>query len=172
MRYLIEFVCVLCGVLLTGYFTLTEAAQKVSVIDGDSLRMNGVEIRLIGIDAPEYTQNCYDAQNQSYACGQKARAYMLEMIKQAEEQGLSVECESQGTDRYHRELSVCKAGTKDLNQAMVRAGWAIAYMHSWYEDDQLEAQKEKNGIWQGSFMRPEFYRRLHRRNKSNTSRRR
>ena len=31
---------------------------KIEVIDGDSLRVNGVEIRLEGIDAPEYHQEC------------------------------------------------------------------------------------------------------------------
>ena len=42
----------------------SEAANaKVKVVDGDSFFLDGREIRLFGIDAPEYGQYCFDRYN-------------------------------------------------------------------------------------------------------------
>ena len=35
------------------------AVEKYNVVDGDSLKFDEVEIRLIDIDAPEFFQKCY-----------------------------------------------------------------------------------------------------------------
>ena len=49
------FVCLLAGCL---YAAGAFAAENVYVVDGDSLEMGEVRIRLEGIDAPEYYQDC------------------------------------------------------------------------------------------------------------------
>ena len=36
------------------------ATAQIRVVDGDSLEINNKKIRLIGIDAPEYYQTCFD----------------------------------------------------------------------------------------------------------------
>ena len=41
---------------------------RVRVIDGDSLTVDGVEVRLFGIDAPEYYQTC-TRENGPWNCG-------------------------------------------------------------------------------------------------------
>ncbi|MGD2006456.1 MAG: hypothetical protein PVJ90_04390, partial [Pseudomonadales bacterium] len=46
---------------------------RAQIIDGDSIRVQGVEIRLHGIDAPEGRQLCQDAQGRDYRCGDVAR---------------------------------------------------------------------------------------------------
>ena len=48
---------------------------------------------------------------------------------------------------------------------MVRAGWAVTYRtdNKAYLAAEKEAKKLEKGLWQGKFMRPEYYRRLHRR---------
>ena len=131
------------------------AAQKVKVIDGDSIVVNGVEMRLEGIDAPEYHQVCYDADKKGYRCGIKARDYLLRLTA-----GKKVNCKKLSVDRYKRQVSVCYAGGRDLNREMVSAGWAVAYDR--YSDDYVgaekEAKKQRRGIWQGKFMKPELYR--------------
>ena len=47
---------------------------RARVIDGDSLEVAGVRIRLFGIDAPERDQDCQDGNGKSYACGYAANA--------------------------------------------------------------------------------------------------
>lgn len=144
------------------FFLITAAhsahAGDIKVIDGDSIIVNDKMTRLVGIDAPEYFQVCYTKQDEPYFCGQEAKSYLENMIKEGRKHGKEVNCKKQGTDRYKRDLSVCRIGKKNLNKAMVSEGWAIAYRHNRYEKAQKEAQNQKKGIWQGRFMRPELHR--------------
>ena len=57
------------------------SAQYIKVIDGDSFFINNREIRLSGIDAPEYRQKCYDSQNKSYACGKQSAKALKSMLR-------------------------------------------------------------------------------------------
>ncbi len=45
-----------------------EVSGAARVIDGDSIIVRGVEIRLLGIDAPEHAQNCMRG-GMSWPCG-------------------------------------------------------------------------------------------------------
>lgn len=138
------------------------AGENIKVVDGDSLEINGHSVRLIGIDAPEYIQLCQNADNQEYECGQKATAYLQKMISDGLARGEEVNCEMKGIDRYKRDLSICRCGAVNLNEEMVKAGWAVAYRHEMFTVAEKEAKKSKIGIWQGRFMRPELYRVLRR----------
>ena len=51
---------------------LQPAQAQVKVIDGDSIFIGKREIRLSGIDAPEYKQPCYNAAGKAYPCGELA----------------------------------------------------------------------------------------------------
>lgn len=132
-----------------------EAGERIKVVDGDSLEIGRRRIRLLGIDSPEYRQYCYDKHHRRYSCGIKARQHMEKLVAAG-----SVECREKGTDRYKRSLCVCYSGEKDLNEEMVRSGWAVVYRDEGaaYADAQKEAKKHRRGIWQGKFMRPELYR--------------
>ena len=127
----------------------------VHVVDGDSLRKGETDIRLYGIDAPEYRQSCKDKHNAEYACGKQSANALRELV-----QGKEVSCTSIETDRYGRAVSVCKFGDMDINGEMVRLGWAVAYSrHSLsYVRAEAEAKRAKRGIWAGSFESPEAYR--------------
>ena len=147
--------------MAVGYYSIA-SAEFVKVVDGDSLEIGTRRIRLLGIDAPEYKQYCYDNQKQKYDCGKEAQRYLKQLLKQAD---FKVSCQKHKTDRYDRELAVCFANGKNLNLAMIEAGWAVTYRTEKrkYIEAEQRAQKEKIGVWQGKFMRPEYYRRLHRR---------
>lgn len=134
---------------------------KVKVLDGDSLLIDGRNIRLEGIDAPEYNQTCFNAQNKLYDCGQRAKATLAALVKNG------VDCIKRKTDRYKREVSICYAGKTNVNREMVRRGRAVAYTryYAGYAADEAEAKKAKRGLWSGRFMRPELFRVLEREKK-------
>lgn len=132
------------------------AAEGYHVVDGDSLEKGVVRIRLEGIDAPEYLQDCYDAKGEKYRCGIKAMDYLQVLISG------KVKCEYIEKDRYGRQLSQCyDANNENINREMVLSGWAMAYGDK-FKDEERQARKAKRGIWQGKFMRPELYRALNR----------
>jgi endonuclease YncB( thermonuclease family) len=54
--------------------------QAEDVIDGDTIRMGDVSLRLWGIDAPESDQLCRGPQNEPYACGEPAREHLVSLI--------------------------------------------------------------------------------------------
>jgi len=136
--------------------------QNLEVVDGDSLEMEGRRIRLVGIDAPEYKQYCFDAKNEKYYCGQTALEYLKSLIGEGE-----VDCRTKATDIYGRDLAVCYVNGKNLNLEMIRAGHAILYRNekSAYRKAAREAKRAKRGIYQGRYMAPEIYRRLNKRKK-------
>lgn len=130
--------------------------SKYKVVDGDSLEAGDVRIRLQGIDAPEYLQDCFDINGEKYRCGIKSSDY-LQSLMQGE-----VKCNKYGKDRYGRYLSECfNSEGININRQMVISGWAVAYGEEYIEEENI-AQKAKLGVWQGKFMRPELFRALNR----------
>jgi endonuclease YncB( thermonuclease family) len=131
-------------------------SDEVIVVDGDSLKIGPDSIRLQGIDAPEIKQTCQNkATRQIWVCGIVAKEKLAEMIHNKK-----VVCKNSGTDKYKRRLAYCFVDGVNINQKMVRDGWAIAY--SFYDksfvSDEEEAKKEGLGIWSSIFEKPAIYR--------------
>lgn len=127
------------------------------VIDGDTLEVAGVHIRLFGIDAPEMDQPCGD-----WACGRWARDELARLIG-----GRRVTCSDGAPDRYGRVLARCDAGRGDLGQAMVQGGAAFAYRR--YALDYVGAERAaraaERGLWRDGgrgVTLPEDFRAAHR----------
>ena len=97
-------------------------AASVRVADGDTIELGGQRIRLQGIDAPELHQECRDAAGRNWACGRRAQSELRKLIGND-----AVQCEQRTKDRFGRSVAVCRAGGRDLGEAMVRAGFAFAY---------------------------------------------
>lgn len=136
-----------------GWIDLGTGALQV--VDGDSLRRGDTDIRLHGIDAPEYRQTCRDKHGSEYACGRQATNALRGLVGKQE-----VSCTSIETDRYGRAVAVCRIGALDINGEMVRLGWAVAYARHGlsYVRLEAEARRARRGIWAGHFERPEDYR--------------
>ncbi|MGI9483288.1 MAG: thermonuclease family protein [Hyphomicrobiales bacterium] len=134
----------------------TKIAGPVQVLDGDSLVVEGNEIRLYGIDAPEGRQMCQDKTGSQYSCGKLAARALRTLVS-----GSEVDCVVVTKDRYARNVSRCIAKGKELNREMVRQGWAVAYRsHAQdYLATENEARSAGRGIWQGAFERPGEWRR-------------
>jgi endonuclease YncB( thermonuclease family) len=128
---------------------------EYQAVDGDSFRAGKIEVRLFGIDAPEYRQMCRASDGAQKPCGKLARDQLSKLIRNKE-----VSCKTLDRDRYGRQVAVCKDGTLDINREMVRQGWALAYRkHSIdYVAAEREARNAKRGIWAWEFDKPEEYR--------------
>jgi endonuclease YncB( thermonuclease family) len=142
----------------------TELVGEATVIDGDTIALAGEHVRLYGIDAPELRQSCR-VLGQEWPCGRMAKDWLTELLA-----GREVACSGRGPparwtdpaasgrarDRYGRLLAVCRVGGEDLNERIVRAGWALAYRKysSDYVDAEAQARAAGSGVWRGSFMPP------------------
>jgi endonuclease YncB( thermonuclease family) len=146
MRFAAAILCLLA---------LPAMAGEARVIDGDTLEIAGDRYRLHGIDAPETRQICR-RDGLDWLCGQEAAAYLRQLVR-----GRGVECKARGRDRYGRTVAVCWAGSMDLNQAMVAAGLAWAYLRYGrdYEADEIGARKAGRGVWAGEATPPWEWRR-------------
>lgn len=129
------------------------SSGHVKVVDGDTLVLDGKRIRLVGIDAPELRQIC-QRDNQPWPCGKGASDHLDALIGDER-----TTCDAGGSDRYGRLLAVCSSGGRDLNAAMVGAGFAVAFGD--YEADEDAAKAKRLGIWAGTFDMPRTWRRTH-----------
>ena len=92
----------------TPQYTAAIVSDKSSIngipriVDGDTLEVEGIKIRLFGIDAPEHGQICRDESNNGYDCGAKASEQINDLIS-----GQAVSCLPRTTDRYGRTVAVC-----------------------------------------------------------------
>jgi len=137
------------------------SSARASVIDGDTLRVGGERIRLLGIDAPELSQTCRDEAGREWLCGREARDRLNALVGQGE-----VNCATNSLDRYGRALATCSAGpVADIGASLVREGYAIDYGRGPinYRSAEAEARAARRGIWRGEFERPQDWRERHRR---------
>lgn len=124
------------------------------VIDGDTIDVKGMRIRLHGIDAPESGQKC-EKDGQRYRCGKYATQFLDNLVR-----GNSVSCTPRDRDRYGRIVATCSVDDADVGETMVANGWALAYRR--YERAYIpyeeQAQKAKRGIWAGRYIVPQRWR--------------
>ena len=142
--------CILLG-LLAAFFSLphqTWAMEKgrfLTIIDGDSLLVGykgrSQEVRLIGIDAPEWGQEY----------GTRAKSHALTVCYG---QDLKLEFDREQKDRYGRLLAYVYCGNTMLNKEMIRAGLAITIKikpNTRYYDEfkalEKKARAELQGFW-------------------------
>jgi endonuclease YncB( thermonuclease family) len=121
------------------------------VVDGDTLDVGGRRIRLVGIDAPERTQQCRDAAGQSSPCGELARKLLTDLVGRGEVTCLPIEL-----DRYSRVIASCEHAGADLGEVMVTAGHAVS--DGRYGDAEYDARAATRGIWAGTFELPADWR--------------
>ena len=158
--------------IITFFLFQISKAEEIygipKIIDGDTVHINSKKIRLEGIDAPEIKQQCHTEFlhisvvigfnfKKNYSCGEISKIKLIDKIDQSQ-----IKCISSLKDRYKRYLATCYKDKTNLNKWMVRKGFAVAYkkFSKDYERDEDYAKENKLGIWQGSFIRPEKWRKL------------
>ena len=153
-------------------FSTNILAQEIigipKIVDGDTVYINNYKIRLEGIDAPEMKQKCKKEKlkissiigytfYEDYYCGKHSKENLEAKVK-----GSNIKCIFFTKDRYKRYLAKCFKGKINLNQWMVRNGYAVAYRRysKEYIPDEDFAKENKLGLWQGKFLNPEKWRKL------------
>ena len=144
--------------LLLLLYPTSAAAQllfgQARAVDGDTLAIGETYVRLHGIDAVESAQTCNRA-GQPWECGREAQEYLARLIE-----GATVQCRQRDRDSYGREVATCRANGRDLSQAMVDTGFAIALRHysEAYVSTEDAARSRGIGIWASEFQNPADFR--------------
>ena len=162
---MIKYIILILTLLFFQNIQASEIIGLPKVVDGDTIHVKSYKIRLEGIDAPEMKQKCkkpylqiiFFTFQKDYYCGQISKKKLVQKIGNK-----PVKCILLGKDRYKRYLAKCFKGTINLNKWMVRNGYAIAYRKysKIYIPDENFAKEEKLGLWSGTFIKPEKWRKL------------
>jgi endonuclease YncB( thermonuclease family) len=133
-------------------------AADAIVKDGDTLILGDTSYKLDGIDAPEPDQVCLDEKGTIWRCGIEARDRLAKLIDSR-----TVRCDDKGPDPAYpaRRIGVCWIDDQNLNQLLVRDGWAVnfePYAKGRFKADESDAEKNRRGLWKGCFLAPHDFR--------------
>lgn len=132
------------------------ACRDGKVLDGDSVEAvcagNRLTLRLLGIDAPEMGQAPYGAEARDALARRLPSRFRADI---------------RGTDLYGRSLAVLHDSKGDINEWLLRQGFASVYRGAEapapYHEAELAAKRDKRGIWRksGDQQNPQNWRRYH-----------
>ena len=130
-----------------------------TVIDGDTIEVQGTRIHLFGIDAPETAQSCQTVEGREYRCGREAAQALTARIA-----GAAVTCERHDAVAG-RITGICHVHGEDLSAWMVGQGLALASRQVTvaYVRQEGHAWATRRGIWAGTFEKPADWRQDRRR---------
>jgi endonuclease YncB( thermonuclease family) len=135
-------------------------AGRASVIDADTIEIQGQRIRILDIDAPESRQPCTRPDGSEWRCGQQAALAVADWIG-----ARPAVCETRKRDRYKRWLAHCTVAGENLAVWIAANGWGIPYRDcacAAVRDAAELAKSKRLGIWSGSFIAPWEWRKSHR----------
>ncbi|WP_147819744.1 thermonuclease family protein [Salidesulfovibrio onnuriiensis] len=135
----------LFAALLLPGMARAESARFLNVIDGDSIMVRlghrPVEVRLIGIDAPEWDQEY----------GVQAKTFTMRFCYGKE---LRLEYDREKRDRYGRLLAYVYDDRSMLNEELVKSGLAMPIMvkpngryYGRLKQAEKIAREERRGFW-------------------------
>lgn len=139
-----------------GSVSNKEIVGRASVVDGDTLDIQGKRVRLLGVDAPESGQWCLNESNYGYPCGKDVSFWLSSWLENK-----NVSCIPNGKVTYDRIVAECFVGGMSVNNTLVLNGMATA--EAKYSRKFLISEGKaiyyKKGMWSGKFDRPSKYRR-------------
>jgi len=138
MRYIILFLIVVGHSVCFGQFTKVKR-----VVDGDTfVAESGERVRLIGINAPEMKE----------FYGVEAKEHLKNLIEDKVVELVS-DHKSKDKDRYSRLLRYVVLNEVDVNEQMIRDGYAYALLKfrfdkpGAYTEAEIEAKEQQLGMW-------------------------
>lgn len=131
------------------------AAQEIEgvaeVRSGNDLGVGEHSIRMYGLAAPGPDDVCEYGERR-FRCGVVAWAELIRLVD-----GHRVSCDVEekrapGSSVY----ATCYVGERDINEALVRSGWAEAAPDvERYRTDQGDARRARRGLWAGRIRPPD-----------------
>ncbi len=115
---------------------------KAWVTDGDGIRVSGQEIRIAGLDAPEWDQRAQHRDGYWFAHGKRVKSALIREIG-----GRHVQVAIEGYDKFGRALGIVTCDGRDIGEWLVREGHAIAAYSERYRHVEREARRAKRGMW-------------------------
>jgi endonuclease YncB( thermonuclease family) len=132
---------------------------SAAAIDGRTIAVGGVPVRLLDLDAPEPAQHCRDAAGADYGCGERALAELAALVEKT-----LVVCDWANADAAGRKLARCTIEGRDLALPLLERGWALPDRDckcETYRDAAVRARTARRGLWAGSFDLPWDWRARH-----------
>ena len=129
---------------------------RATVIDGDTIDIDGERVRLHGIDAPELGQSFW-CRGREFDGGAMATAVLEALVA-----GVDLRCEPIERDCFGRLVAKCfSRGGIDVGRRLVASGWALAFRRYSldYVPDETKARESFRGLWRGTFENPWDWRR-------------
>jgi endonuclease YncB( thermonuclease family) len=127
-----------------------------SVLDGDSIEIEGERIRILGIDAPESGQLCFrksePVEEGAWRCGRQAAQALAEWLGEQ-----SVTCDTTAKGIRNGWLSHCIVADHDIAEWLAGNGWAVPSPTTATEIVRAaadQARADERGIWSSAFTMP------------------
>ena len=140
---------VLAGLLLAAAAFAEEFKGFATPLNGDTLEIAGMRLRLAGVAAPRLEQTC-TREGEEFPCGRMARDALADLVAAS-----AVSCETTGTVLDGLPAVICEAGGFELNGNLVYMGWAVPLPGvSHYDDMRDSARDDGRGVWGGEFVWP------------------
>lgn len=134
---------------------MADFSGRIVVIDGDTIDVGDVRVRIHGIDAPEQDQKCTSEQDLLWACG----AWVSDQVRERL-QGQMATCRRIEIDKYGRVVATCKVNGEDIGRALVSDGLTFAYRKysMAYDLDEKGAAVNDRGLHASRVQSPAQYR--------------
>lgn len=120
---------------------------NVAVIDGDTLILKSDAVRLRAVRAPARGVLCRDTAGAVFDCGAAAARVLADLVRDE-----VLTCQLSARDSQGFMQADCLAGGRDVNRAIVAAGWARVQADKapppvdLFSDEQA-ARLARRGIW-------------------------
>ena len=115
---------------------------KAYVTDGDGIRVARQEVRIAGLDAPEWDQKAKHRDGYWFSHGKRVKSALIQEIG-----GKHVRVSVEGTDKFGRLLGTVTYQGRDIGEWLVWEGHAIAAYSDRHVHVEREARKAKRGMW-------------------------
>jgi endonuclease YncB( thermonuclease family) len=157
---------IILAVLFAGHrgtFSSQNSGERLSVIDGDTLQVDGDVVQLYGIDAPELGQLC-ESDGRLWHCGMEAALALSKLVSLNRS---SLRCSpwskaggGAADPAAANAPRVCEVGNEDVALLMLHGGNSVALPEAFpdYLDAERQARDAGLGIWHSDFVAPSEWR--------------
>jgi len=137
--------CVVAGAVMAQAgmaLAAEEIRGEAKVVSGNEIQVGKRTVRLFGMAAPGLEETC-TVGDAKFRCGVVAWA---ELIKLADGHQISCDVELKEGETV---FATCYLSEADLNEALVRSGWAraVPQQSDRYVVDEADAQESQRGLW-------------------------